>query len=137
MESTAPGRRAGQRKSMEAEVGHLAGNGTAAAIINVNDPKGADLAVELSAAPSTPAILAAGNGAAADIRPTTCTTSGTGMSVTLATPSGLLDIRSPLVGSHNLENVMSAVGVGLHLEIPLDTIRQGVASLPAVPGRLL
>ncbi len=107
-----------------------------AAIINSNAKKAADLIAALQSGQSTPVILTAGDAPDSKIRPSACTASGTGMSITLATPSGPLDIRSPLVGHHNLENVMGAVGVGLHLNISPDTIRQGIASLPAVPGRL-
>ena len=114
---------------------HLEG-GRGGAIINSNDKRAAELIATLQSKISAPVILTAGNAPDAKIRPSACTASGTGMSVTLATPSGPLDIRSPLVGRHNLENVMSAVGVGLHLNLAPDAIRQGIASLSAVPGRL-
>ena len=116
---------------------HLANTGkSAAAVINSNDGRAADLIESLPSGKSAPVILTTGDAPAATIRPVACTTSGAGMSVTLATPSGPLDIRSPLVGRHNLENVMNAVAVGLHLDVPLETIGRGVASLAAVPGRL-
>jgi murE/murF fusion protein len=114
---------------------HLA-SGRGAAIINSNDKKAAELIATLQSGKSAPVILTAGSAPDSKIRPSACTASGAGMSVTLATPSGPLDIRSPLVGRHNLENVMSAVGVGLHLNLAPEAIRQGVASLSAVPGRL-
>ncbi|MCP3954643.1 MAG: UDP-N-acetylmuramoyl-L-alanyl-D-glutamate--2,6-diaminopimelate ligase [Desulfobacterales bacterium] len=117
---------------------HLASgqSSSAAAIINSNDKMGADLIATLQSGKSTPVILTAGDTSDSKIRSLACTATGAGMSVTLATPSGRLDIRSPLVGHHNLENMMAAVGVGLHLKISRDTIRQGITSLSAVPGRL-
>ncbi len=46
------------------------------------------------------------------------------------------DIRSPLIGSHNLENILSAVGVSVAAGQSLATIRAGIAATTRVPGRL-
>lgn len=113
------------------------GNGLApAAIINSNDKKAGELIEALKSITPAPVILTAGNAEDSTIRPADYVSSGEGLSVTLATPSGPLSIRSTLVGRHNLENLMSAVGVGLYLKVPLEIIKTGVESLPAVPGRL-
>jgi len=115
---------------------HLDTGGKPAAVINSNDSMAADLLTSLEKIASPATILTTGDNAAAVIRPTAYTASGAGLEVTLTTPSGPLEIRSPLVGRHNLENVMSAVGVGLHLDLPPGTIKQGLEALSAVPGRL-
>jgi UDP-N-acetylmuramoyl-L-alanyl-D-glutamate--2,6-diaminopimelate ligase len=47
-----------------------------------------------------------------------------------------LDFSSRLVGSYNLENILGAVGVGYALGCPPDLVREGVARLTSVPGRL-
>jgi murE/murF fusion protein len=107
-----------------------------AAIINSNDEKAGELIEALKSITPAPVVLTAGNAEDSRIRPSNYVSSGEGLSVTLATPSGPLSIRSTLVGRHNLENLMSAVGVGLYLKIPLKIIKTGVESLPAVPGRL-
>jgi UDP-N-acetylmuramoyl-L-alanyl-D-glutamate--2,6-diaminopimelate ligase len=62
--------------------------------------------------------------------------SGGGTELELATPRGPLRLRSPLVGSFNVENVLSAVGVGEVLGLDHAVIAQGVAAVAAVPGRL-
>lgn len=53
----------------------------------------------------------------------------------LATPSGPLEFRSPLIGEPNLQNLMAAVAVCEGMGIPLPQIADGLASLPGVPGR--
>ncbi|MFH0809225.1 MAG: UDP-N-acetylmuramoyl-L-alanyl-D-glutamate--2,6-diaminopimelate ligase [Pseudomonadota bacterium] len=72
----------------------------------------------------------------ADVRVTTFSAGLGGMEATLATPAGTLAVRSPLIGRHNLENIMAAVGAGLALGLEPETIERGVAGLRLVPGRL-
>ncbi len=45
-------------------------------------------------------------------------------------------IESHLVGSYNLMNILGAVLAGLALDLPIDAIRQGIADVVTVPGRL-
>jgi UDP-N-acetylmuramoyl-L-alanyl-D-glutamate--2,6-diaminopimelate ligase len=52
------------------------------------------------------------------------------------TPRGRLEVRSPLIGRFNLQNLLAALGAGLALEIPEDALLAGLASLKGVPGRL-
>ena len=59
-----------------------------------------------------------------------------GILAQIETPKGALEIQSPLVGRHNLENILNAVGVGVSLDLPLETITAGVKALTHVPGRL-
>ncbi len=59
-----------------------------------------------------------------------------GMYVTLFTPRGPLDVRSPLIGDFNISNLMAAVSVAIALDIPTTAIQAGAASFPGVPGRL-
>jgi UDP-N-acetylmuramyl-tripeptide synthetase len=47
-----------------------------------------------------------------------------------------LSLRSPLLGPHNLENLLAAAGVGLGLGLSLEQVEAGLASCRAVPGRL-
>ncbi|TPW14999.1 MAG: UDP-N-acetylmuramoyl-L-alanyl-D-glutamate--2,6-diaminopimelate ligase, partial [bacterium] len=58
-----------------------------------------------------------------------------GLAFTAVTPIGSFAVRSALVGRHNVYNLLAAIGVAIHLEIPQDRIRQGIASLSGVPGR--
>ncbi len=59
-----------------------------------------------------------------------------GITATLDTPMGRIEIRSPLVGDFNLENLLVAVGVAVAHGIGADAIVQGLANQKGVPGRL-
>lgn len=58
-----------------------------------------------------------------------------GLTFVAITPTGSFPVRSPLIGRHNVYNLLSAIGVAVHLGIPTDQIQQGIASLVGVPGR--
>ncbi len=60
----------------------------------------------------------------------------TGLSATLHTPIGTFAVEAPLVGSFNLSNVLAAVGVALHLGIPVEIIQSALPHFPGVPGRV-
>jgi UDP-N-acetylmuramoyl-L-alanyl-D-glutamate--2,6-diaminopimelate ligase len=54
---------------------------------------------------------------------------------TAQTPSGNIEVRSPLVGRINVYNILCAIATGLALEIAAATIEKGINALQAVPGR--
>ena len=56
--------------------------------------------------------------------------------IVLATPRGRLALSTPLLGRHNIENVVSAASVCELLDLPHEAVIRGVAALKAVPGRL-
>ncbi len=45
-------------------------------------------------------------------------------------------VESRLVGAANVSNILAAAGATWALGIPLDTVRQGIADLPGIPGRM-
>lgn len=58
------------------------------------------------------------------------------LEVTVAATGETLDLRSPLLGRHNAENLLAAAAAGLALGLPaLDTL-QALASVDRIPGRL-
>jgi len=59
-----------------------------------------------------------------------------GTRLRLGTPSGALEISSPLVGEFNLSNLLTAVGLAIAHGIPAGAIATGAARLRGVPGRL-
>jgi UDP-N-acetylmuramoyl-L-alanyl-D-glutamate--2,6-diaminopimelate ligase len=63
------------------------------------------------------------------------TPSFSGLQFTAQTPSGNIEVRSPLVGRINVYNILCAIATGLALEISPKIIEQGIAQLQAVPGR--
>jgi len=58
-----------------------------------------------------------------------------GLSFTVSTPSGRVEIESTLVGRPHVYNILAAVATGLALEASLDNIARGIAECSTVPGR--
>ena len=52
------------------------------------------------------------------------------------TPIGNFDGSLQLIGHHNVENALGALGAALAVGIPLSAAAEGLAALPAVSGRL-
>jgi UDP-N-acetylmuramoyl-L-alanyl-D-glutamate--2,6-diaminopimelate ligase len=59
-----------------------------------------------------------------------------GIRLRLGTPAGELEIVSPLVGDFNVDNILTAVGIGLGHGLSPSAISSGIARLHGVPGRL-
>jgi UDP-N-acetylmuramoyl-L-alanyl-D-glutamate--2,6-diaminopimelate ligase len=59
-----------------------------------------------------------------------------GLSLTLRTPLGRMEIESHLVGDFNVSNLIVAVGLGIAQGLSADAIVAGIATLAGVPGRL-
>jgi UDP-N-acetylmuramyl-tripeptide synthetase len=72
----------------------------------------------------------------AEVRPLELSQSVEGSAVTFATPVGALEVRSPLIGVFNLENLAVAVGIGVALGLPAAAIGQALSGVTGVPGRL-
>jgi UDP-N-acetylmuramoyl-L-alanyl-D-glutamate--2,6-diaminopimelate ligase len=102
--------------------------GQGQAVINLADPRGKSF---WEAAPARLGFGPPG----ADIHPLEVRSGFEGISARLATPAGTLDIHSPLLGRHNVANIMAATGVGLCLGVAPEAVVGGVASLQSVPGR--
>lgn len=54
----------------------------------------------------------------------------------LSTPIGDADVHLPLAGRHNIANAMAAASIALAMDVPLDTIVEGLEQVPGVAGRL-
>jgi UDP-N-acetylmuramoyl-tripeptide--D-alanyl-D-alanine ligase len=66
----------------------------------------------------------------AEVRATSVVDRGIeGTSAQVATPRGVVDITTPLVGRGNLANVLAATAVALECEVPLATIAERAAKL--------
>jgi len=106
------------------------------AVINHNDEKGRELIKLLEASIGKPSVLSAGFSNGNSICAKDITHDLTGISGKVITPAGAFEFKSPLVGKHNLENILCATGVGVVLDLSLDSIKTGIQSVCAVPGRL-
>lgn len=71
-----------------------------------------------------------------DVHPEEMEMTWGGTRVVLSTPAGLLTLRSPLIGAHNVSNMMAAVAGGLLLSVPPASIVAGIAAARTIPGRL-
>ena len=72
----------------------------------------------------------------APLRAVSWTMSRAGIEASLETPAGELRLMSPMVGAHNLENLLVAVGCAASLGVPWDVAVAACAHLPGAPGRL-
>lgn len=73
---------------------------------------------------------------AADISARNVVSTPDGSTCRLVTRAGEADLRINLPGRFNVANALAAVGAGLALDLPLDAIVRGIASLTHVPGRM-
>jgi UDP-N-acetylmuramoyl-L-alanyl-D-glutamate--2,6-diaminopimelate ligase len=110
---------------------HLAPDGVA--VVNVRDPWGARLADQLGPGRR---VWRYGDRAGDDLRAEDVASGLAGLSATFHTPAGSFAVRSPLVGAHNLENLLCAAGLALALELPRDAVARALAECPGAPGRL-
>ena len=99
-------------------------------VINIDDPVGREIVQETSRP-----TLTTGIDQQADVRAENCRVSEEGVRFTLKTPNGSVKIQSPMLGHHNIYNLLSASAVALSEGLSLDVIAQGLRVLNSVPGR--
>ena len=58
-----------------------------------------------------------------------------GLSATLSTPQGEIEIESALLGRANLMNLLAATATAIGAGIPVEAIQSGIRRLTIVPGR--
>jgi UDP-N-acetylmuramoyl-L-alanyl-D-glutamate--2,6-diaminopimelate ligase len=105
------------------------------AVVCVDDRFGRELAARV-ACPLVRVSARLGDTGSADIAPTALTLSDRGIDATLRTPQGGITLRSRLVGAHNVENLVVALGVALALELDLSRAAAALANELGAPGRL-
>ncbi|MBI2891305.1 MAG: UDP-N-acetylmuramoyl-L-alanyl-D-glutamate--2,6-diaminopimelate ligase [Nitrospirae bacterium] len=100
------------------------------AVLNTDTPLGREIAAEVS----TPVT---GYGwEVGDVHVRQARSEGAGLELLLGTPLGPLEVHSPLVGRHNVYNILAAVATACVLGVGKEEIRKGVARLRLVPGRM-
>lgn len=115
--------------------------GLAAAVINIDDPQGAALALELDGRTLdlwTVSCTADARLQACDIRHQT-----RGLSFTLferarsgAAPAPGQRMQTNLVGAYNVSNLLGVMAAMRSLDIPLAAVVEACSNLPSVPGRM-
>jgi UDP-N-acetylmuramyl-tripeptide synthetase len=103
----------------------------AIAVINCDDGRGQELAQIMN----IPTVKT-GSVPGCAIRPNVFRSDLKGTQGEISTPTGSINFKTPLVGAYNVANIVSAAGVGTALRIPLDTIKDGIEAIRAIPGRL-
>ena len=110
-----------------------------AAVINTDDPYGERLAAELrnlqQGGRKINVITCSIRDREADVSASDIKTAFRGLTFTLRHRGIDEEIVCPLVGTINVYNILSAVGVALSLNIPIDTIKEGIAMTGVVKGR--
>jgi UDP-N-acetylmuramyl-tripeptide synthetase len=105
----------------------------ARAVINRSNPHGRELAHELATALP---ILTFGFDASSDVWPSVDQSDLEGCRGVMHTPHGDLPFASPMVGRHNIENLLAAATTALTLGLPHAAIQKGLSGTAGAPGRL-
>ena len=104
--------------------------GRRTAVVNGDDPWGARMVAGLDLD-----VLSFGLGAGNRVRATRWTSALDGIHMHVETPHGAVEIASPLIGEHNVMNLLGAIGTGLALGLAPAAIAAALAPVKAVPGR--
>ncbi len=72
----------------------------------------------------------------ADLWPLTLDHGTTGIAMRVRTPSGEVEVRSPLLGAHNAENLLTALAIAHLLDLDLGLAAEALSGDVVVPGRL-
>lgn len=100
-------------------------------VINVDDPVGRALAADLH----RPWTYSA-RGAASTLRLVDGGATPTGIDAAVLTPEGKVSLRSPLLGAHNTENLLAALGTLGAMGFPLGRAAEALSDAAGAPGRL-
>lgn len=101
------------------------------AVINADDDRASDL-VAASRAP----VWTYGIDRPADFKADSITLSLEGTAFRIISPVGSFDVKSPLVGRFNVENLLAAFAAAVALGVDVPTALRGLSSVLGVPGRL-
>ena len=100
------------------------------AVTNHDDPKGEEIMEGIDLP-----VIRYGLSPSCDITANQVVSSFEGLSCQIKTPKGNFSVHSKLIGNFNLYNILAAVAVGMGMDIPLETIKEGVEGLEGVSGR--
>jgi UDP-N-acetylmuramoyl-L-alanyl-D-glutamate--2,6-diaminopimelate ligase len=100
------------------------------AVTNRDDPRGEEMVKGIDLP-----VIRYGLNPSCDVTADRVNSSFEGLSCRIKTPGGDLSIHSKLAGDFNLYNILAAVAVGTAMEVPLETLKEGVDELEGVSGR--
>lgn len=105
------------------------------AVINTDDPFGRRLASRLRASSGTQAVVTYGLTEKADFSARNIRLTPEGFFFTISFGERTRDVFSPLLGIPNVYNVLCAFAVGTVLQIPHETILDGIEQMRTIAGR--
>ncbi len=117
---------AAKRRLFDGSIGHR----PAHSVINIDDPRGAELKASCGGGVTTYAL-----DARADVTTEARNFGLDGLHFLARTPAGVVKVNSPLVGRPYAYNILCAIGVGLALGFDCETIARGVRQCRGAPGR--
>lgn len=102
------------------------------AIVNIDDP----MAKRVLEVTSVPTVTYSVQDRRADVWAESMQLTAWETEVIVRVPGGQrLQIISPLVGRHNVYNILAAVAVGIILGAPLEAVVAGIEAVTVIPGR--
>jgi UDP-N-acetylmuramoyl-L-alanyl-D-glutamate--2,6-diaminopimelate ligase len=112
---------------------HLAPGGHA--VVNVDDPSG-EAYVRAAQEAGARVVRVSRSDPTVDVHLEGAEVRLDGTRARIALPSGSLEVRLPLIGDFNVENLLVATGIAVALDVPSPAIARGTAACPQVPGRV-
>jgi UDP-N-acetylmuramoyl-L-alanyl-D-glutamate--2,6-diaminopimelate ligase len=100
------------------------------AVVNGDDPSGAEMVRGLSVP-----VLSFGLSPANSVRALEHASTLDGIHLVAETPRGRVTVRSPLIGEHNVMNLLGAIGAGLALDLTPAALGAALGGVGTVPGR--
>jgi UDP-N-acetylmuramoyl-L-alanyl-D-glutamate--2,6-diaminopimelate ligase len=100
------------------------------AVTNHDDPSGEEIIKGIDLP-----VIRYGLSRSCDITADQVTSSLEGLSCKIRTPKGDFSVHSKLIGKFNLYNILASVAVGMGMNIPLETLKEGIEGLEGVSGR--
>jgi UDP-N-acetylmuramoyl-L-alanyl-D-glutamate--2,6-diaminopimelate ligase len=107
--------------------------GPSVSVVNVDDTYGAALFGRIR---GTKISVSAKAGSNADVRVLKKRSTREGLVATVATPKGTVELRSPLFGEHNVENLVVTLGIGVALDVNIEPFAAALANAKGARGRL-
>jgi UDP-N-acetylmuramoyl-L-alanyl-D-glutamate--2,6-diaminopimelate ligase len=107
-------------------------------VVNVEDPVGQSIAQHVQHAQHGQQLLRCAKhvGDGVEIGALSVAADRSGTTAQVWTPAGVLDLASPLIGEHNLENLLIAIGCGVALGLDADAMMRALREAHGAPGRL-
>ncbi len=106
------------------------------AVVSASDPAGERFAATARAAGARVVRFSAERGAEADLAVAEARCAATGTAAMLDLFGERVDVETSLVGRHNLENLLAAIGLAVAAGVEPSDAARGACRLAAVPGRL-